>query len=79
MREEHVHVTSDVTPRETEIIDQLVRGWTAREIASDLRISHHTVRTHIRNIYEKLGLGNRIDLLRWRESLRTSERVWFSS
>lgn len=42
----------------------LVLGFTAREIAGDLGLSFHTVRTHIRNIYEKLGVANRVELVR---------------
>jgi DNA-binding CsgD family transcriptional regulator len=57
-----------VTAREIEIIDSLVHGATAREIARQLDISFHTVRTHIRNIYLKVGVANRIELLRWRDA-----------
>ena len=56
-----------VSCRESEIIDALVRGLTAREVAQRLHISFHTVRTHVRNIYKRLGLSNRIELLRWVE------------
>ena len=54
--------------RERQIIEFLVVGATAREVANELELSPHTVRTHIRNIYMKLGLANRIELLRWRDS-----------
>jgi LuxR family maltose regulon positive regulatory protein len=59
-----------VTLREREIIDQLVLGATAREVAVSLCVSLHTVRTHIRNVYQKLGVANRIELLRWKEGNR---------
>jgi DNA-binding NarL/FixJ family response regulator len=57
-----------ISARELEIVEALIAGFSAREIALDLSISFHTVRTHIRNIYLKTGAANRIELLRWRES-----------
>lgn len=52
--------------REQQIVESLLYGATAREVADDLRLSFHTVRTHIRNIYAKLGVGCRIELARWK-------------
>lgn len=43
-----------LTPRETEILNLLSKGFRYKEIAEQLFISRETVRTHIRNIYEKL-------------------------
>jgi len=63
--EEHYSLVSE---REAQIIKSLIVGATAREIAKELQISFHTVRTHIRNIYQKLGVANRIELLRWTET-----------
>ena len=57
-----------ISDREHEIIASLVVGATAQEISRELAISPHTVRTHIRNIYYKLGVANRIELLRWKLS-----------
>jgi len=37
-------------------------GCTIDEIASDLKRSPHTVRTHLRKIYEDLGVANRVEL-----------------
>jgi DNA-binding NarL/FixJ family response regulator len=56
-----------VTSRELQIIESLVHGWTAREVAVELGISWHTVRTHIRNIYEKVGVSNRVELVHWKQ------------
>jgi len=53
--------------RELEVIDSLLRGLTAHEVAASMCLSFHTVRTHIRNVYQKVGVSNRIELLRWRE------------
>lgn len=37
-------------------------GATARKIAGKLHISEHTMRNHLNSIYEKLGVGNRVEL-----------------
>lgn len=58
----------EVTCRESQVIESLVQGATARDIAEELGVSYHTVRTHIRNIYSKLRVVNRIELLRWRDA-----------
>jgi DNA-binding CsgD family transcriptional regulator len=58
---------SAISKRELEVIDSLLRGLTAQEVAVSMCLSFHTVRTHIRNVYEKIGVANRIELLRWRE------------
>ncbi len=49
--------------REKEILDFLSKGLRYKEIAQELFISIETVRTHIRNIYEKLQVNSRTDAL----------------
>jgi DNA-binding CsgD family transcriptional regulator len=46
-------------------VASLANGATAKEIAKELLISFHTVRAHIRNIYMKIGVCNRVELMRW--------------
>ncbi|MEV0702192.1 response regulator transcription factor [Saccharopolyspora sp. NPDC050389] len=53
------HVLSPLTKREREVLDQLVRGHSNREIARSLGISERTVKNHLRNIFTKLGVGDR--------------------
>jgi len=48
-----------LTMREEEILRELIRGSTYKEIASRLDISVHTVNNHIRRIYEKLRVTSR--------------------
>ena len=48
-----------MTPREAEVLGWIARGKTNSEIARLLFISHHTVRKHIENIFEKLGVRTR--------------------
>jgi DNA-binding NarL/FixJ family response regulator len=50
---------SPLTNRETEILKLLCDGNNYRIIADQLFISSHTVRTHIKNIYEKLQVNSR--------------------
>jgi DNA-binding NarL/FixJ family response regulator len=50
--------------REKEVLEWLSKGYSYKEIASKLFISIETVRTHIRNIYEKLHAQNRKEALR---------------
>jgi DNA-binding CsgD family transcriptional regulator len=52
----------DLTPRETEIALLLCRGLTAKEIAAEMMISIHTVRDHVKAIYEKAGIRSRGEL-----------------
>ncbi len=51
---------TSLTEREREILCQLARGASNREIGATLGISENTVRAHLRNILEKLHLHNRI-------------------
>ncbi|MFC7335638.1 response regulator [Haloferula chungangensis] len=51
----------DLTPRETEILDLLVKGSLYKEIAWDLGIGVETVRTHLHNIYSKLHVRTRTE------------------
>ncbi len=49
--------------REKEILDLLTKGLRYKEIADKLFLSTETVRTHIRNIYEKLQVNSRTDAI----------------
>lgn len=52
----------DLTPRETEIVSAVVAGYSNREIAECFRISEDTVKHHLSNIYNKLGVTRRLEL-----------------
>lgn len=52
-----------LTNRERELLDYLSRGYGSQFIAKNLFISDNTARTHIRNIYRKLGVASREELL----------------
>jgi DNA-binding NarL/FixJ family response regulator len=52
-----------LTKREQEIIHELAKGYTYREIADRLLISIETVRTYLRKIYEKLQVNSKVAAL----------------
>jgi DNA-binding NarL/FixJ family response regulator len=54
----------DLSRREQEILEQLRKGFRYKEIADQLFLSIDTVRTHIRNIYEKLQVNSRVEALK---------------
>jgi DNA-binding NarL/FixJ family response regulator len=54
---------SRLSNREKEILNLLAKGYRYKEIAEQLYISLDTVRTHIRNIYEKLQVQSRTEAL----------------
>src|SRR5213082_1558840 len=47
---------SDLTGRELEVLEEIVRGRSNKEIALELKISEATVKSHINNILSKLGV-----------------------
>lgn len=48
-----------LTTREREVFDGMARGWNNPEIATNLKVSEATVRTHIANVLDKLALRDR--------------------
>jgi len=50
--------------REQEILEQLSKGFRYKEIADNLFLSIETVRSHVRNIYEKLQVNSRVEALK---------------
>jgi DNA-binding NarL/FixJ family response regulator len=54
-----------LTPREREVIDLISEGLSNKGIAARLRISAHTVKSHVRNVMEKLTLHTRLQVAAW--------------
>jgi two-component system, NarL family, response regulator NreC len=57
--------TEALTPRETEVLKLIVQGYTNRQIGDELNISIRTAESHRANLSEKLGLHNRVELVRF--------------
>lgn len=64
MKEKTNECFQDLSRREQEILEQLSKGFRYKEIADKLFVSVETVRTHVRNIYEKLQVNSRIEALK---------------
>ena len=53
----------NLSAREREILPYIARGHRPAYVADLLCISEHTVRTHLRNMYRKLGINSREELI----------------
>jgi len=62
----------NLTEREQEIVKWVIHGMTNKEIATQLGISDKTVKTHLSNIFSKLKVSRRLELLLYRIADRTS-------
>jgi two-component system nitrate/nitrite response regulator NarL len=51
-----------LTPRELEIVSAVVAGFANKEIAEHFKISEDTVKHHLSNIFDKLGVSTRLEL-----------------
>ena len=59
-----------LTQREREVLRYIARGYTYKEVASELHLSVKTVETHVSAVLRKLQLSNRRELTRWAEDRR---------
>jgi DNA-binding CsgD family transcriptional regulator len=53
------HPTTDLTPRQTQVLRLVAEGYSNREIAKSLRVSPATVRTHLEHIFKQLNVTSR--------------------
>lgn len=51
-----------MTPRERQVISLIAEGLSNKEIAAKLHIATHTVKSHVRNVMEKLALHTRLQI-----------------
>jgi DNA-binding NarL/FixJ family response regulator len=58
-------VLQPLTERETEVLQLIVLGLANKQIAAHLKVSPHTVKFHISSIYNKLGVSNRTEAVRF--------------
>ena len=62
-REENADTLEKVSAREKEVIELIIKGMNNNEIAEELCISVYTVKRHVNNIFKKLEVKNRFELL----------------
>jgi len=67
---------SALTKRELEVLRLLAQGYRNQRIAEELCISERTVRSHLRNIYDKIGVQSRTEAALWamRQGLSGEEK-----
>lgn len=58
-----VRPADTLTPREKTIISYVILGCRNREVAQHLTITEQTVKNHLRTIYDKLGVSDRLELV----------------
>ncbi|MCW2795296.1 response regulator transcription factor [Nocardioides sp.] len=68
--EAEAHRTADPSPtglsgREREVLGLICRGFSNQEIADELFLSVNSVKTHIRQIYQKIGVARRAQAVAW--------------
>jgi DNA-binding NarL/FixJ family response regulator len=62
-KKDPIDESTDLTPKEKEILKALAKGLRYKEIADEIQISMDTVRTHVRHIYEKLQVQSRMEAI----------------
>ncbi|CAI0707230.1 LuxR C-terminal-related transcriptional regulator [Serratia quinivorans] len=53
----------NLTPRQTDVLTMMMRGFPNKRIASQLSISEPTVKEHISNILKKIGVNSRVEAI----------------
>ncbi len=62
---EGLAAAANLSNRELDVLRLTAMGKSNVEIASELYLSHHTVKTHLYNLYRKLGVNNRTQAVHW--------------
>lgn len=55
---------NDLTARERQVLDELMQGWSNKEIAGNLGITEITVKSHLMHLFRKINARNRTDAVR---------------
>jgi PAS domain S-box-containing protein len=64
-----------LTPRQWQVAVEVYRGRRVRNVAINLRLSEHTVRTHLKSVFRKLGIVSQSDLIDWIDQLLRANSV----
>ena len=63
-RQEQEEAPVRLTGRESEVLTLILEGMTSKEVGKELFVSRRTVDYHLENVYNKLGVTNRVQALR---------------
>jgi len=62
--------TRTPSPRQKQVIELVAQGLKNSEVADAIGTTEHVVKNHLRMIYDKLGMWNRVELALWYEARR---------
>lgn len=68
--------TRKPSPRQRQVIELVARGLKNSEVADVIGTTEHVVKNHLRIIYDKLGLWNRVELALWYEARKHEGLVY---
>jgi DNA-binding NarL/FixJ family response regulator len=54
-------MTPDLTARELEVLEVMAKGYSNQEIGEALSVSAESAKIHLKHIFEKLGVSNRVE------------------
>jgi DNA-binding NarL/FixJ family response regulator len=63
IRENSYNEIVPITPREKEVLELISQGFSSKEIATRLKVSHRTIERHRTKLFEKTGLKNSVSLV----------------
>jgi DNA-binding NarL/FixJ family response regulator len=52
-----------LTPREEQVVALVAKGLANREVATELKLSEHTIKKYLFRIFDKLGISTRVELV----------------
>ncbi|MGA8501790.1 MAG: helix-turn-helix transcriptional regulator [Candidatus Sulfotelmatobacter sp.] len=70
MRTDRAHKLVGANERERQVMELVAAGLNNREMANAMGISEHLIKYHLRSLYDRLGLWNRLELALWYEAHR---------
>lgn len=60
---------SPLTQREWQVLGLIYSGYSNEQISDELQVATTTIKTHIRNLYQKLGVANRNEAIQYTREL----------
>ena len=63
LKEKTDSLLKKLTPQEQKIVEHILKDKSNKEIAAELFVSHSTIKTHINNLYKKLGVNSREEIV----------------